>query len=135
MNIVETVQPVVSISKTAPVATLITAHACAPGDQQRLIDLLLEAGGTIYQHAPGFISATLHRAADGTRVTNYAQYRTRADFQALRANPAIPPSRKRWGGSPRGPIRTCTRWWKPPTAPRRPAVAKRGCPGGSRWSP
>jgi hypothetical protein len=39
------------------------------------------------RHVPGFVSASIHQSFDGTRVVNYAQWRSRADFEALRQNP------------------------------------------------
>jgi hypothetical protein len=43
------------------------------------------------RHAPGFISASLHRSLDGTKVTMYAQWRTIEDYQAMRGNPGPAP--------------------------------------------
>jgi hypothetical protein len=40
------------------------------------------------RHARGFISASLHRSLDGTKVTMYAQWRSVEDCQAMRENPA-----------------------------------------------
>ena len=37
------------------------------------------------QHLPGFISASIHRSLDGTKVINYAQWRSQADFAAYLA--------------------------------------------------
>jgi hypothetical protein len=34
--------------------------------------------------APGFMSSTLHRSVDGTKVTMYAQWRSAKDYQAMR---------------------------------------------------
>lgn len=39
-------------------------------------------------HAPGFISASLHRSLDGTKVAMYAQWRSMEDYNAMRSNPA-----------------------------------------------
>jgi hypothetical protein len=38
------------------------------------------------QHLPGFVSATIHKSFDGTKVINYAQWRSRQDFESLREN-------------------------------------------------
>jgi heme-degrading monooxygenase HmoA len=43
------------------------------------------------RHLPGFISASIHRSADGTKVINYAQWRSQADFDALKDNPKARP--------------------------------------------
>jgi quinol monooxygenase YgiN len=39
------------------------------------------------RHAPGFVSASLHRSLDGTKVTMYAQWRSVEDYQAMRQDP------------------------------------------------
>lgn len=75
---------------TQPLVTLINVHTCKPEDQQRLTDLLMEGVNTIYRHAPGFISANIHKSLDGVRVTNYAQYQSREDVEAAWTHPAIP---------------------------------------------
>jgi heme-degrading monooxygenase HmoA len=36
---------------------------------------------------PGFVSANLHKSLDGTRVANYAQWRSWEDFEAMLKNP------------------------------------------------
>jgi quinol monooxygenase YgiN len=59
-----------------------------PVNQQELIELLARATETSVRHAPGFISASLHRGLDGTKVTMYAQWRSVEDYQAVRENPA-----------------------------------------------
>ena len=38
--------------------------------------------------AMGFISSSLYRGLDGTKVTMYAQWRSVEDYQAMRENPA-----------------------------------------------
>jgi len=40
------------------------------------------------RHAAGFISARLHRSLDGTKVTMAAEWRSAADYEAMRADPA-----------------------------------------------
>nr|WP_277882497.1 antibiotic biosynthesis monooxygenase [Pseudanabaena sp. FACHB-2040] len=69
--------------------TLINVHVCKPEDQQQLADLLVEGVNTIYRHVPGFISASIHKSLDGVRVTNYAQYRSREDIDAVWSNPDV----------------------------------------------
>ena len=36
---------------------------------------------------PGFVSANLHKSLDGTKVANYAQWRSRENFEAMLENP------------------------------------------------
>jgi quinol monooxygenase YgiN len=68
--------------------TLINVFKVQPRDQQRLIELLTQATENSVRKAPGFISARLHRSHDGTKVTMYAQWRSRGDYEAMRADPA-----------------------------------------------
>lgn len=68
--------------------TLINVFTVEPARQQQLIDLLTRATEDSVRHAPGFISARLHRSLDGTKVTMYAQWRSNEDYQAMREDPA-----------------------------------------------
>ena len=74
------------ISQRGEVVTLINVFTVAPEDQQRLLDLLLEATESVMNKLPGFVSANLHKSFDGTKVTNYAQWRSREDFEAMLEN-------------------------------------------------
>jgi quinol monooxygenase YgiN len=64
------------------VVTQINVFTTTPDRQQALIDLLIEAA-TSAQATPGWISASLHRSLDGTRVVNYAQCKDMASWQAV----------------------------------------------------
>ncbi len=76
-----------TISTQQDVVTLINVFTVAPEDQQRLLDLLVEATESVMNRLPGFVSANLHTSLDGTKVTNYAQWRSREDFEAMLQNP------------------------------------------------
>src|SRR5258708_40140561 len=76
------------ISTKSSVVTLRNVFTVAPTDQYRLVELLARATEVSVRHAPGFVSATLHRSLDGPKVTMYAQWRTIEDYQAMRNNPA-----------------------------------------------
>lgn len=67
--------------------TLINVFTVDPQDQQRLVDLLSRATEEVVRHRDGFISANIHASTDGTRVTNYAQWRDEAALQAMLADP------------------------------------------------
>ena len=73
----------VTIAKDKGVVTLINVFTVAPEDQQRLVDVLVDATQTVMRKQPGFISANIHRSSDGTRVTNYAQWRSKEAFEAM----------------------------------------------------
>jgi heme-degrading monooxygenase HmoA len=71
------------ISPAVPGIVLINVFTVQPGGQPPLIAHLSEATETVMRRQPGFISANLHRSLDGARVANYAQWRSRADFDAM----------------------------------------------------
>ena len=77
-----------TISKDAKLVTFINVFTVEPVNQQRLVELLARATDQSVRHALGFVSATLHRSLDGTKVTMYAQWRTIEDYHAMRSNPA-----------------------------------------------
>jgi len=73
----------VTIAEHGDLVTLINVFTVAPEDQQRLVDVLVEATRVVMRKQQGFISANIHRSLDGTRVTNYAQWRSREAFEAM----------------------------------------------------
>jgi len=73
----------VTIAKNNDVVTLINVFTVAPEDQQRLVEVLVEATQAVMRKQPGFVSANIHRSLDGTRVANYAQWRSREAFEAM----------------------------------------------------
>jgi quinol monooxygenase YgiN len=77
-----------TISLSPKLVTLINVFTVEPAHQQQLLELLARATETAVRHAPGFISSSLHRGLDGTKVTMYAQWRSVEDYQAMRENPA-----------------------------------------------
>ncbi|MBX9624921.1 MAG: antibiotic biosynthesis monooxygenase [Gemmataceae bacterium] len=81
----------VTISKDRPGVTLVNVFRTDPARQAELVALLVEATEAVMRHLPGFVSATIHRSLDGTRVTNYAQWRSAADFEAMTRHPDAAP--------------------------------------------
>jgi quinol monooxygenase YgiN len=79
-----------TISKESSYLTLINVFTVDPANQQELVALLKEATATVRQ-VPGFVSSSLHRSLDGTKVTMYAQWRSLEDYNAMRSNPAAAP--------------------------------------------
>lgn len=80
-----------SISTHRRIATIINVFTVEPAKQDDLVTLLTRATDETIRHLPGFISANIHRSVDGTRVTNYAQWRSRADLEAMLQHPAAVP--------------------------------------------
>jgi quinol monooxygenase YgiN len=73
----------VTIARDNDVVTLITVFTVAQEDQQRLVDVLVDATQKVMRKQPGFVSANIHRSLDGRRVTNYAQWQSREAFEAM----------------------------------------------------
>lgn len=65
----------------------INVFTVDPANQQRLVALLTQVTNVSVRHAPGFLSSTLHRSVDGTKVTMYAQWRCIEDYEAMRKDP------------------------------------------------
>jgi quinol monooxygenase YgiN len=77
----------IHISTKSSVVTLINVFTVDPIHQQQLVELLTRVTEVSVRHAPGFVSASLHRSLDGTKVTMYAQWRSVEDYQAMRQDP------------------------------------------------
>lgn len=65
---------------------LINTFTVEPADAERLLDELTRATRERFQSRPGFISANLHLSIDGRHVANYAQWRSRSDYEAASAD-------------------------------------------------
>jgi len=68
------------IRALSPIVTQINVFTVPQGGQQALIDYLAQAARAA-REVDGWLSASLHRSLDGTRVVNYAQS---ADLEAAR---------------------------------------------------
>jgi quinol monooxygenase YgiN len=77
----------IGISDATGGIVLINVFTVEPQNQGRLVDLLARATVGTVNRAPGFISATLHRSLDGTKVTMSSQWRSAEDYQAMRRDP------------------------------------------------
>ncbi|MGH3594773.1 MAG: antibiotic biosynthesis monooxygenase family protein [Mycobacterium sp.] len=71
------------ITEHADHTTLINVFTVQPDRARQLADLLARATEDVMRHVDGFISANIHVSTDGTRVVNYAQWRSAAAFQAM----------------------------------------------------
>jgi quinol monooxygenase YgiN len=71
--------------------TFINTFRVDPVNQQKLIDLLILATEDSVRKVVGFISSSLHKSIDGTKVTMYAQWRSLDDYQNMRNNPVASP--------------------------------------------
>jgi heme-degrading monooxygenase HmoA len=76
-----------TISKDAHLITLINVFTVDPSNQSQLVELLTKVTDTFVRRARGFISSSLHRSRDGTKVTMYAQWRSLDDYETMRRDP------------------------------------------------
>lgn len=75
-----------TIERGRQLMTLVNVFTVSPERQSELVELLIRATEETMRHLPGFLSASIHRRVDGTKVVNYAQWRSPADFAAMRDN-------------------------------------------------
>lgn len=78
-----------TISKDKKLVTLINVFIVEPAHQKKLVELLTHMTETSVRKAKGFISASMHRSLDGTKVTMYSQWRSVEDYQAMREDQAL----------------------------------------------
>jgi len=69
-----------TIATNNEIATVIIIFNVEPEQQQELIDTIAEFVKTVKQQ-PGFVSANIHKSIDGVKVANYAQWKTKQDFE------------------------------------------------------
>ena len=78
-------------SPQTSIVTLINVFTVEPANQQRLVELLTAATNISVRYAPGFLSSTLHRSLDGTKVTMYARWSSLEAYQAMRNDSSSAP--------------------------------------------
>jgi len=76
-----------TIQEHATHATLINVFTVVPERASELAELLRVATEQKMRFVPGFISANIHVSTDGTRVVNYAQWRSAEAYQAMLQDP------------------------------------------------
>jgi quinol monooxygenase YgiN len=78
-----------TISPEQEVFTLINVFTVEPAQQQRLVETLIETTESLVKHLPGFVSASVHKSLDGTRVVNYGQWKNKEAFDIMRQSPEV----------------------------------------------
>lgn len=76
---------VATIIPAQPICTMINTLIVKPEKQQEVLAYLRQMTEEAVVTAPGFISANFHLSKDGTRIVNYAQWRSVEDLQAMLA--------------------------------------------------
>lgn len=67
--------------------TLVNVFKVKPKHQDKLVAALIAATKETMRTLDGFVSANIHKSLDGKRVVNYAQWRSKDDFDAMMRNP------------------------------------------------
>jgi heme-degrading monooxygenase HmoA len=76
-----------TIDVKRPVVTLINVYEVETDKQAQLVQHLAEATEKVLRRKPGFVSVSIHRSLDGTRVANYTQWASKDDFDRLLKDP------------------------------------------------
>ena len=80
-----------TIARGRGIVTLINVFTVERDKQQKLVDVLIDATEHTMKSLPGFISASIHKSFDRTKVVNYAQWQRREDFDAMTRSPDARP--------------------------------------------
>jgi quinol monooxygenase YgiN len=69
--------------------TLINVFDVGAANQEALVDLLTEGAEHVMRHRPGFVSVSVLASNDGSRVVNFAQWRSYEDVKATMADAEV----------------------------------------------
>src|SRR5438552_3451680 len=75
------------ISADNELITLINVFSVEPRNQDKLIKILEKATEDVMRYLQGFVSANIHSSLDGVRVVNYAQWKSKEDFENMLQSP------------------------------------------------
>jgi quinol monooxygenase YgiN len=68
-------------------ATFINTFRCEPSNQDEIVRINIDIIDHVASTYPGYISATVHRSIDGTRVFNYLQWESAEHLAAMQRSP------------------------------------------------
>lgn len=77
----------ISIEKNRELVTMINIFIVKPENQKALLEMFAKETEGFIKDLPGFISATFHASEDGTRIVNYAQWRSEEDYNKMMETP------------------------------------------------
>ena len=86
------------IRSDAGYATFVNIFRCRPADQDEVVQINIEIVDDVARAFPGFISASVHRSADGTRVVNYLQWETAEHLAAMQRSAEFQALARRFAG-------------------------------------
>jgi len=77
-----------TISEDKDVFTVMVRFILEQGAQEEFQELVMEMA-PFFESQPGFISQTIHKSLDGSRIVNYLQWRSEEDHKACMNNPQM----------------------------------------------
>ena len=86
------------IRGNAHYATFINTFRCQPADQAQVVQINVDIVDQVASTFPGFISASVHRSTDGTRVFNYLQWESAEHLAAMQRSPEFQAIARRFAG-------------------------------------
>ena len=76
-----------TITESDRMTVQIVRFETEPDRQSALIEAVAAEAERWIRHCPGFVSASFHASTDGREMVNYAQWRSRADYEAFVRHP------------------------------------------------
>ncbi len=67
--------------------TLVNVFTVEPPNQKKVVQLLQNDIAELICKLPGFVSCSIHASLDGKAVINYAQWKNKEYWEAMRKNP------------------------------------------------
>ena len=87
-----------TIVENADYATFINVFKCEPADQDAVVQINVEIVDRVAARSPGFISASIHRSMDGTRVFNYLQWESAEHLARMQESAEFAELSRRFAG-------------------------------------
>jgi quinol monooxygenase YgiN len=86
------------IRSRAKYATFINTFRCRPADQDEVVQINVDIIDQVASTFDGFISASVHRSTDGTRVFNYLQWESPQHLGAMQRSTGFQAIARRLAG-------------------------------------
>jgi quinol monooxygenase YgiN len=87
-----------TIVSGADYATFINTFRCQPSDQDEVVRINVDIVEQVASKSAGFISASVHRSVDGTRVVNYLQWQSAGHLAAMQRSSEFQAIARRFAG-------------------------------------
>jgi quinol monooxygenase YgiN len=91
-------QDMPEIIKDPNYATFINTFRCEPANQDEVVRINMDIVDQVASKLPGFVSATIHRSVDGTRVINYLQWESADALDAMQKSAEFQAIARRFAG-------------------------------------